>query len=108
MTLGAAPYVTSLRSNPRPCLTLDGLSNPPSNHPQESAGPGEKPGPAQSSGTRSDLAMRRPVTAEIPSTALPDAAATGMEPGAELPRVLTALRNRDFRYMWAGNFLSTI
>src|SRR5438105_1761703 len=91
---------------PDGCLTLDGLSNPLSNHPRESAGPVESPGPAQS--TQPDLAMRRPVTAEIPSTALPDAAATGMEPGAELPRVLTALRNRDFRYMWGGNFLSNI
>ncbi|MBI2681720.1 MAG: MFS transporter, partial [Acidobacteriales bacterium] len=26
----------------------------------------------------------------------------------ELPRVLTALRHRDFRYLWAGNFLSNI
>jgi MFS family permease len=27
---------------------------------------------------------------------------------AEPPRVLTALKHRDFRYMWAGNFLSNV
>ena len=54
-------------------------------------------------GDDSDAALRTAALEEA------EGIAPQIEPGTlEMPRVLSALRNRSFRYFWAGNFLSNI
>jgi MFS family permease len=55
--------------------------------------------------------FRRASDAALRTAALEQAEAISpqIQPGAiEMPRVVRALRNRNFRYFWAGNFLSNI
>ena len=55
--------------------------------------------------------FRRGSDAALRTAALEEAEAISpqIQPGAiEMPRVVRALRNRNFRYFWAGNFLSNI
>jgi MFS family permease len=54
-------------------------------------------------GDDSDAALRTAALEEA------EGIAPQIEPGMlEMPRVVRALRNRNFRYFWAGNFLSNI
>ncbi len=68
------------------------------------------PGPTIPPGESDPAASRSPASGEaLQAVAVEETVAPQLAPAAiEMPRVLRAFRNRDYRYFWLGNFLSNI